>query len=320
MSSVSAQKSDYRSIAQSAIDTAEKYLYNPSVLNTKEWHDFKNKVLDQSEKVTDDAEFKKTFNSGVSGLPFTHFGIMLNTPIQNTPAQNSKQEAKQEKFIIKTIDPETVLFTAKTFSASAEEITPYLDSLKAMTFSNLIIDLRNNQGGTIASALPLASYLVNDTLQGGAFLTQKYFSLHNEIPKAESFVNLPHFSEASFSRIINGIHTQEGLCLIIFPAEITYNGDLYILTNKYTASTCEPFVYGLKSAKRATIIGETTMGAMLNGEKFIITDKFSLFLPTADFYAADGQRIDRVGVKPDVSVDPASALEKAMEVIADKNR
>jgi len=41
-------------------------------------------------------------------------------------------------------------------------------------------------------------------------------------------------------------------------------------------------------------------------------------LPTADFYTADGQRIDKVGVNPDVSVDPASALEKTLEIIADR--
>jgi len=316
---LSAQKCDYRAIAQAAIDTTEKYLYNPAVLKTKEWSEFKTRVLDLSVNMTDDNEFRKMFVSNGSTLPFTHFGMMINAPSQNNSASASQQESRPEKFRIRRMDTETVLFTVKTFSASAEEINPYLDTLKSMSFSNLIIDLRDNRGGTIASALPLASYLVNDTLNGGAFLTQKYFATHSEVPKAESFINLPHFSEASFSQIIKGIHTQEGLCLVVYPAEKTFQGKLYILTNRNTASTCEPLVYGLKSAKRAVVVGETTMGAMLNGERFTINDRFSLFLPTADFYAADGQRLDRVGVEPDVKVDPADTLQKTMEIINSKS-
>jgi hypothetical protein len=316
---LSAQQCDYRAIARAAIDTTEKYLYNPAILRTKEWTEFKTRVLDLSAGVTDDNEFRKMFVSNGSVLPFTHFGLVINTPQPNTSSTAGQPEAKPEKFSIMRMNGETVLFTVKTFSASAEEITPYLDTLKAMSFSNLIIDLRDNRGGTIASALPLASYLVNDTLNGGAFLTQKYFTAHSEVPKAASFINLPHFSEASFSQIIKGIHTQEGLCLVVYPAEKTFKGKLYVLTNKNTASTCEPLVYGLKSAKRATVVGEKTMGAMLNGERFTISDRFSLFLPTADFYAADGQRLDRVGVEPDVKVDPADALQKTMDIITGNN-
>jgi hypothetical protein len=314
-----AQKYDYRSVAQSVIDTTEKYLYNPAIIQSKEWAGFKNTFLEQSANAADDTEFRKMFRSAASALPFTHFGLIINAPAQSNPAGGKAQEPGQAKFAISTPGPGTVLFTVRTFAASAEEIAPYLDSLKAMSFSNLIIDLRNNYGGTIASALPLASYLVNDTLLGGAFLTRRYFNSHGELPKAESYITLPHFSEASFAKIISGIHNEEGLCLVVYPAEMTYKGRLFILTNKNTASTCEPLVYGLKASGRAVIVGETTMGAMLNGEQFIINDRFSLFLPTADFYTADGKRIDRIGVEPDVKVDPTVALEKTMEIINGNN-
>ena len=319
IASVCGQTTKFYSIAKSVIDTTEKYLYNPAILKTKEWIDFKTKVLDQSVNFSDDIEFKKMFNSNAAALPFTHYGIHLisrnNMPDQGTQNKNGKQE----KFKIRQIDNETVLFTVKTFSASKDEIIPFIDSLKTMNFSNLIIDLRNNSGGTIASALPLAEYLVRDTLYGGAFLTQKYFIKNTELPTTDEYKKFPLFSEASFSMIINGIHNQEGLCLVVYPDENAFEGKLYVLVNRNTASTCEPLIYGLKSAKRATLVGERSYGAMLNGEEFNINDEFSLFMPTADYYTADGQKIDKAGVEPDIAVDPADALEKTMEIIRDKS-
>jgi len=314
---------DYYSIAKSAIDSTENYLYNPAILKTAEWIDFTNNVLELSKVVSDDNEFVKMFNINGRKLPFTHFGISLKESDKSASGEKSQAVTRKEqpkKFEIKQADDETVVFTVKTFSASAEEIIPFIDTLKAMSFSNLIIDLRRNSGGTIASALPLAEYLVQDTLMGGAFLTQKYFSKHSSLPEAGSYRNFPLFSEASFSLIISGIHNQEGLCLIIYPDAKSFKGDLYILTDKYTASTCEPLVYGLKTSKRATVIGEKTYGAMLNGEIFGIGDSFNLWIPTADYYTADGFKIDKVGVTPDIDVDPADALEKALEVIQGKKR
>ncbi len=309
---------DYYSITKAAIDTTEQYLYNPTLLESSEWSMFKEKVLALSKVVVDDYEFTKIFNYNGTTLPFTHFGLVqptVNTNTQTEKSSNDKPDKQPEKFNIKTIDSKTILFTVKSFSASADEIIPYIDSLKAKTFENLIIDLRDNSGGTIASALPLTQYLVNDTLFGGAFITQKYFRNHNEMPKTESYKNFPLFSEASFSLIIDGIHKQEGLCLIVYPDSDNFKGNLYVLTNRNTASTCEPLVYGLKNTGRATIVGETTYGAMLNGEKFQINEDFILWTPTADYYTADGSRIDKIGVEPNVSVEPVNALTKTLEII-----
>jgi len=263
------------------------------------------------------------FNMNGRKLPFTHFGISLRVSEKSASGNKSQaadQKKQPEKFEIKKVNSETVMFTVRTFSAPADEIIPYIDTLKTLCFSNLIIDLRNNTGGTIASALPLAEYLIQDTLMGGAFLTQKYFLKHSDIPGATSYKNFPLFSEASFSLIINGIHNQEGLCLIIYPDQNSFKGNLFILTNKNTASTCEPLVYGLKTSKRATVIGEKTYGAMLNGEIFTIGDSFNLWIPTADYYAADGFKIDKVGVTPDIEIEPADALNKALEVIQNKKQ
>lgn len=310
----------YQQIAAEALKITEENLYNPALIQTEQWKTFRTKVTTLSAKVKDDYEFEKAFNFQVQSLPFSHFGIsikMPETPISSNTAKATEAK-KNTKFEIKNINEHTVLFTVKTFSAQAEEIIPCIDSLKAMKFANLIIDLRNNGGGTIASALPLASYLVNDTMYGGLFLTRKYFSTHNSLPAPSEYKNFPLFSEASFPLIIEGIHKHDGLCLVVYPDAENFKGNVYILTNKRTASTCEPLVYGLKQNQRATIVGERTAGAMLNGERFGLNGKFNLWMPTADYYTIDGNKIDKIGVTPNIAVEPDMALEKTLEYIDEK--
>lgn len=308
---------DYRAIATEVLEKTEENLYNPGLIQSDKWKAFKNKVIGLSAKVQDDYEFEKAFNFQVKDLPFSHYGISIKAPETTTSSNTSKATTtkKNTKFELKRMDDHTMLFNVKSFSASANEIIPYIDTLKTLAFDNLIIDLRNNGGGTIASALPLVSYLVNDTLYGGLFLTRKYFSTHNTLPSVADYKNFPLFSEASFQLIIEGIHKSDGLCLVVYPDKNNFKGKLYILTNKNTASTCEPLVYGLKQNKRATIVGERTAGAMLNGERFELQGKFNLWMPTADYYTIDGNKIDKTGVEPNLAVKPEMALEKVMELV-----
>jgi len=311
---------EYNSIATEALEITEKLLYNPNLLVSKEWISFKKNIKSLSEKVIDDYEFEKMYNIQVRKLPFSHYGISLKPKVQQTSENSvvSKNQNPNLKFKISRLNNKTVLFSVKSFSATADEILPFIDKIKTINPENLIIDLRYNGGGTIASALPLASYLINDTLYGGLFLTQKYFSAHKELPTLSEFKKFPLFSEASYQLIIEGIHKQEGLCLMVSPSEPNYKGKVFILTNKNTASTCEPLVYGLKLSKRALIVGERTAGAMLNGEKVELSVKYNLWLPTADYYTVDGNKIDKIGVEPNISVKPDLALEKVLEIIENK--
>ena len=74
-------------------------------------------------------------------------------------------------------------------------------------------------------------------------------------------------------------------------------------------------MYAFKHRKRAIVVGETTAGAMLTGEEFDLGNGFKLFLPTADYYAADGYRIDQKGVTPDIEVKQDEALEYVLNMI-----
>ncbi len=163
--------------------------------------------------------------------------------------------------------------------------------------------------------MAFATNIIEKETFGGVSLTQKWFNNNKELPTPDDYKNLPHFTETNYDLIIEGIHQTEGLCLKIIPKEQVYQGKLYVLTNRKTASTCEPIVYELKKQNRAVIIGETTAGAMLNGEMFELENGFKMFIPTADYYASDGYRIDQNGVKPNIETKSEEALSKAINLI-----
>lgn len=93
---------------------------------------------------------------------------------------------------------------------------------------------------------------------------------------------------------------------------------MVVLTDRRTASSSEALVYGIKLHGLATVVGERTSGVMLSGEQFPIGDGWMVMLPTADFYAADGYRIDGAGVEPDVHAPPREALARALESLGAK--
>lgn len=307
---IAAPARDYVAIAKNAISITEENLFLPNIATRKEWQKFKQRILRLAPQIRDDYEFWICYNYGVSALPFSHYGIQFNKVIR----PSKSEEMIKPQYVTYTIkDSTTGLLTVRSFSGDGGEMRRCIDQIKTHHPKNLLIDLRNNGGGSIQAAMPLARFLTQDTLYGGVFLTQKWFKNHDALPKVEDYKHLTHFSAASYALILEGIHHEEGLCLRIDPDTPTFDGAIYVLTNNRTASTCEPFVYSLQYNKAAIIVGEKTAGQMLNGEAFAISSNFKLFLPTADFYAVDGYKIDQNGVLPDVPIDSEEALDYVLE-------
>ena len=95
--------------------------------------------------------------------------------------------------------------------------------------------------------------------------------------------------------------------------EPRFAGKVAILVDGATASACEPLVHLLKKAKRARVFGDTTAGAMLSSDDVDLGDGWRLRIPTADYVTADGVRLEKRGVEPDVAVEPEEAERAAVE-------
>ena len=146
----------------------------------------------------------------------------------------------------------------------------------------LIIDLRNNGGGSPETVTMLCSYFfdkkihVNDTYSRPDNSTTEFWTTPDSSLK--SLTKMP----------------------------------LYILTSSKTFSAAEEFAYDLKNLKRADIIGETTGGGSHNTFERPVGNGFVIYIPYGKAVnAITKTNWEKVGVKPDVQVPAAKALETA---------
>ncbi|HPU46273.1 MAG TPA: S41 family peptidase [Bacteroidales bacterium] len=299
---------DYPAIVSEALDSTKNRIYNRDVLNTKEWKSFEKSITKKSRKFQDDLELVFGFFYLASDLPFSHFAL---TKIEEL--NEAEKSDKNQYLFLEEKTNNTALLTIKSFSGTSTEVDSVFSEIIEKKYENLIVDLRNNSGGTVEAGMAFARRVVDTTMTGGFFLTQNWFNQNNDVPDSNQLEKLPVFSEANYDLIIQGIHQEIGLVLKVEPQNPLYKGNLFIITNSKTASTCEPIVHCLKNANRATIIGEKTAGAMLNGERFKLNRDFSLYVPTADYYTIDGLRIDQNGVTPNIELESEDPIEYIMK-------
>ena len=300
---------DYPALFKASVELTENNIFNKDLLQTKKWKTFVKDMSKVSAKVQDDLEMVFAFFYYAGKLPVSHYALMkIPKQDKDTPIYD-----KSRYVFLEEKSPQTAYMKITSFSGTATEMDSIFQIIKQKDYKNLIVDLRNNSGGSVEAGMAFATSVVDSTFYGGVFLTQKWFNQHKKPPTIESYPTFPHFTEANFDLIIEGIHNTDVLCLKIIPKQAVYRGNIYILTNSKTASTCEPLVYGLKQHKRATIIGEKTSGAMLNGELFELDKGFKMVIPTADYYTSDGFRIDQNGVKPNIETKQKEALDYVMK-------
>lgn len=146
----------------------------------------------------------------------------------------------------------------------------------------LVLDLRNNGGGEPTSV----SYL------------------------------LSHFFAEGDERHLNDIYdrptntTREYRTMPIGAPR--YLRPIAVLTSKTTASGGEECAYDLQTQQRATLYGETTMGAANPGEMVALGHGLAAFVPTGRaINAVTKKDWEKVGVVPDVKLPATDALKAA---------
>ncbi|NJS14769.1 MAG: hypothetical protein HC788_09390 [Sphingopyxis sp.] len=86
------------------------------------------------------------------------------------------------------------------------------------------------------------------------------------------------------------------------PSQNAFSGKLIILVDGFSASTSEVFSGGLQNNKRATIVGETTIGAVLPSLLTQLPTGGALQYAISDFRLKDQTVLEGRGVIPNVAV------------------
>lgn len=148
----------------------------------------------------------------------------------------------------------------------------------------ILIDLRDNPGGLLSSAVDLADLF----LEQGLIVTTK------------GRIDAPQKFQA-------------------FPSHSAFEYPIAILQNRFSASAAEVFSAALKEHKRAVVIGENSYGKGAIQKLFPLTQG-ALQLTVAYYYTPSGQLIEGKGVAPNTLLNMNTAqteqqvLQQALSV------
>jgi len=150
----------------------------------------------------------------------------------------------------------------------------------------LILDLRNNGGGLVESAVGVAgAFLPRDsivvTTNGQVEYSKRAYRDTYAYYRLSSFNSDPLLNEPAIFKTV----------------------PMIVLTNAYTASASEIVAGALQDAHRAVILGKTTFGKGSVQTSVPLTSNTALRLTTAYYYTPSGRSIQDIGIRPDVPVD-----------------
>lgn len=176
-----------------------------------------------------------------------------------------------------------------SFGAPPEEVREATTRIMsaAADAKALIIDLRANGGGSPFTVALVSSYLFG---ADPVHLNSLYF---RPADRTDDFFTDPLVAGRKFG-----------------PAK-----PIYVLTSSRTFSGAEEFAYNLQTRKRATIVGETTGGGANPGRGVPLPYDLTVFVPTGRaINPITKTNWEGVGVKPDVAVPAADALDVALRL------
>src|SRR6266513_1067387 len=163
---------------------------------------------------------------------------------------------------------------------TAEELSKAIDDLQKQGMQALILDLRNNPGGLLNSAVDVC----------GQFLppNTKVVSTQGRVPSQQH-----DYSTSAVSK----------------PRP---NFPMVLLINEGSASGAEIVAGALKDLRRAVLVGETTFGKGSVQNVLQLPDGSAVRFTTAKYYTPGRQVIQGNGVTPNIRVGMTAEQERAL--------
>ncbi len=298
---------NYEEIVLKIINLTEEHLFNPSFLKSKDWKNFKSRLIASSGKMEDKLELQTGFYAIARDFPFTHYNLIANR----------KEQENKTNFSLSSIDKSSCLLKIKSFEGDRLTIDTLIEKIENNQYSTLIIDLRDNAGGSNETALPLMSYLSDKAVTGGVFPNKNWYKEHKTPPIIHDYDEFNEFNFGTLEEFYSMAKNRNGLYIRSLPGKSYFRGKVYILCNENTASTSEVLIQGLRENNIGQLVGKKTAGAALSGRRFHIDKDLSLFIPVNDYISHKGYKIDKHGIKPDIEVE-TDALKYVLKKIDDE--
>lgn len=166
----------------------------------------------------------------------------------------------------------------KEFSSTTRDVQKLITDLQASNVDGVVIDLRNNGGGSLTEAVSLTGLFIN---RGPVV----------QVKESQGEIEVQSDNDPS----------------------IAYDGPLAVMVNRFSASASEIFAAAIQDYKRGLIVGEQTYGkgtvqTLIDLNQWVPKEQDQLGqvkLTVAKFYRINGSSTQLKGVTPDLELPTA---------------
>jgi carboxyl-terminal processing protease len=201
---------------------------------------------------------------------------------------NYNQDGKQMRMGVITLpsfymDYEGYQKGDPNYASTTRDVQRLIKELQTEGIDGIVLDLRNNGGGSLAEAIDLTGLFIKD----GPVVQVKNSANRIEVGSDDD------------------------------PA-VVYSGPLVVLTNRFSASASEIFAGAIQDYHRGVVVGESTYGkgtvqTVIDLQKFINDPNSQvgeLKLTFQKFYRVTGSSTQHRGVTPDIKLPTALGAEQ----------
>jgi len=233
--------------------------------------------------------------SNMRGEPGTDVNITIYRESKGDPFDVSitREEIRLKTVKSRMLDEEIGYIRISMFDQiTATDFKTNLEELQKSNPKALVIDLRNNPGGSLTEVVDIADQLLGNQM---VVYTENRMGQKREFKSGFLKVDLP----------------------------------MVVLTNEGSASASEILAGAVQDSNSGTIIGETTFGKGVVQTVIPLDDGSGFKLTTSQYFTPNGRNIHGIGIEPDVVIEMPESyydideptdeddvqLQKAIEVL-----
>ncbi len=303
-------------IPEAISELMKQHHFDPSVESDPAYIVTQQRVAELARTSSSRSEFVSGFNKIWREGPFSH--------VQLSVAKSTAQEMATYFDSIRIggggavleWDDDVAILSIKTMMGldTIEEIDAAYEEITARQARALIVDLRQNEGGAFAIK-PLLAHVLTEPVDGGVFVSRRWTGQHDRYPTVDEVKLIEPWQGWSIKAFWNDLQTSEMIRMQLMPSGPTFDGPVYVLISKKTASAAELAADAFSASGRAVLIGEKTAGEMLSQTFFDLPHGLQLSLPVGDYYAFHSGRIEGKGVQPHIATNAGEAMMAAKKLI-----
>lgn len=279
----------------------ERYFFDPAWIATDEAQALFRDIIDFAETATDPEEFSSGFVQRFETIGSSHVGLSVQSRSAAQLGRHFDTMVVGDGAVGLDWHGTVASLSIRTFMGidTGPRITAAFEEIISNGATGLIIDLRDNPGGSFAMR-HVVGHCIPEPTDAGMLLGRVWYAENALVPDRAHIETLVPWQGPSLVGLWHHLEEHPVTRIQFLPMRPIYEGPIAVLISRHTASAAEMVAEILRTARAAILVGEQSAGAMLVQRPFDVGDLFTLSLPVADYISHGRGRIEGSGLVPDI--------------------